>query len=404
MIVSATLDLGAINLASEESDDFCRVIRELESQRAAGYHSNASVAAYLDGELVLDVDSPRRECGGPRPLFRAFSAGKPMAAAVIWRLIDAGRIELDAPVADYWPEFAQSGKSEVTVRHVMTHTSGLALDTTRSDIDWMDWGRVTDALAASEPQHAPGELIEYHAFTFGWLVAEIAGRVTGDPFEILFDREVRQPLGLHDTQYVISRDDTRNLDRVVRLRTGRDFDDKALPLKMDGLLLLEVSFPAGSCVTTARDLAKFYNAIVARPVVPEPPQLVGCPACDIRATRQFAEWEAPKEWLSQRTRELVYATHADTFDLDESRFVRFGLGVAFADHQPNRMAAPEGTHSFGHGGLGTCVGWGDPDHGLSVAILTDTAVPESVNYRRLNRISAAVRTDLCTPAGTTAEL
>lgn len=399
---------------------FDAVADELEYQHQAGLHSNASVAVMLNGELVLDLTHPTRNTQHPRPMYRAFSAGKPMAAAVLWRLLDAGRISLDAPVAQYWPEFAQSGKSGTKVRHVLTHTSGLAMDTTRSDVDWMDWGRVTDALASMEPYHEPGRLMQYHAFTFGWLVAEIAARVTGQPFATLFDTEVRQPLGLHDTYYAIPREDTATLDRVVPVKTGRDFDDPALPSKMDSLLLLEVSFPAGSCITTAADLARFYDAIVAKPSADNLEQYDGDAGdhdehCDEAGGRDEHDGpagegagaaSAPNEvpWLSESTRELVYATHADVFDLDESRFARFGLGVAFADHQPNRMAAPPGAQSFGHGGLGTCVAWGDPEHNLSMAILTDTALPESVNYKRHNRVAAAARHELGLPAGELAQL
>ena len=388
MTMAANPEIDAPSADSvPEHFGFDAVFEELNTQRAAGLHRQAGVAVFLDGELVLDVAHPSKNNEGTRPLFRAFSAGKPLAAAVIWRLIDAGRVSLGTPVAEYWPEFAQAGKSGITVRHVLTHTSGLALDTTRSDVDWMDWGRVVDALSVAEPLHEPGVLMQYHAFTFGWLVGEIAARVTGESFESCFDREVRQPLALHDTHYVIQRDDYSSLDRVVKLRTGRGFDDPALPSKMDGLLMLQVSFPAGSCVTSAHDLARFYSAIVNEP------------SDDAQPIYADSGDETVRPWLSQRTRELVYETHAEMFDLDESRIARFGLGLAFADHQPNRMAAPPGSNAFGHGGLGTCVGWADPEHGMSVAILTDTALPESENYQRHNRISAAVREGLGMPTG-----
>lgn len=368
---------------------FDAVFAELDSQLDAGMHLNAAVAVYRDGELVLDIEHPRVRVDGPRTLFRAFSAGKPLAAAVLWRLIDTGLVDIDAPVAEYWPEFAQSGKSRVTVRHVMTHTAGLALDETRSDIDWMDWGRVVDVLAAAEPSHEPGAIMQYHAFSFGWLVAEIAARVTGDSFEVCFDREVRQPLGLHDTRYVISREDDANLASVAELRTAKDFYDPLLPSKMDGLLLLEINFPAGSCITSARDLARFYGGIVS-------------PAAHLEAPDEGGETEGDEvQWLSARTRRMVYEVHAETYDLGERRIVQFGMGVASADHQPNRMAAPVAVvpTTFGHSGLGTCIGWGDPEHGLAVAILTDTALPEPVNHSRLNRISAAVREAVGLPSG-----
>lgn len=372
---------------------FDAVFAELKEQRQAGLHRNAAVTVFKDGAMVLDMEHPRVRTHQPRTLFRAFSAGKPLAAAVLWRLIDAGSVELDAPVAEYWPEFAQAGKAGVTVRHVLTHTSGLAFDATRSDIDWMDWGRVVDALAATEPSHAPGAIMQYHAFSFGWLVAEIAARVSGDMFEVCFDREVRQPLGLHDMRYVMSRDDEANLANVAELRTARDFYDPLLPSKMDGLLLLEINFPAGSCITSARDLARFYSEIVS------PQQHVA-----VTAAGKEAQGDDATLWLSPETRRMVHDIHAETYDIGERRIVQCGMGVALADHQPNRMAAPAAgvPTTFGHSGLGTCIGWGDPEHGLAVAILTDTALPEPINHARLNRISAAIRNALGLPTGDTA--
>ena len=369
---------------------FDSVFKELEAQRQAGLHRSAAVTVFKDGELVFDTEHPHVRTHQPRTLFRAFSAGKPLAAAVLWRLIDAGRVELDAPVAEYWAEFAQAGKSSATVRHVLTHTSGLALDATRSDIDWMDWGRVVDALAAAEPSHEPGAIMQYHAFSFGWLVAEIASRVAGDAFEVCFNREVRQPLGMHDTRYVMSRDDESNLANVAELRTARDFYDPALPSKMDGLLLLEINFPAGSCITSARDLARFYSEIVS------PQRHVA-----VTAAGNGAQGDDETQWLSPDTRRMVHDIHAETYDIGERRIVQFGMGVALADHQPNRMSAPAAgvPTTFGHSGLGTCIGWGDPEHGLAVAILTDTALPEPINHARLNRISAAIREAMGLPTG-----
>ena len=126
-----------------------------------------------------------------------------MAAATVWRLLDAGVLEIDAPVASYWPEFAQRGKGKVTLRHVLTHTAGLPRDFGRGDVDWGDWGRMSDILASMDLEYDPGEVIHYHSITFGILVAEIAARASGIPFVELFEREVKSPLNLVDTSFVI---------------------------------------------------------------------------------------------------------------------------------------------------------------------------------------------------------
>ena len=131
--------------------DLPELFAELETQLEMGLHNAASVAVYADGEMLLEYLSAKSGSGvtpTPQPLFRAFSSGKPMAAATVWRLLDAGVLEIDAPVASYWPEFAQRGKGKVTLRHVLTHTAGLPRDFGRGDVDWGDWGRMSDILAS----------------------------------------------------------------------------------------------------------------------------------------------------------------------------------------------------------------------------------------------------------------
>ncbi len=368
---------------AEPSVELPELFGELESQLAMGLHRNASVAVYESGEehlVYLSSDTGSGVTPEPQPLFRAFSSGKAMAAAVIWRLLDAGVVGIDSPVVDYWPEFAQRGKSKVTVRHVLTHTAGLPRDYGRGDVDWGDWGRMSDILASMDLEYEPGEVIHYHAITFGLLVGEIASRATGVAFEELFDREVRDPLGLVDTRFSIGADDVDARSRVQRLYTADDYHDLEMPMKMDWLLDNQIVSPGASCITSARDLGRLYAAVCN-----------GGVGCD------------GEVWLSQGAAANVFATHASAYNIEEMSRVRVGQGIWMFDDQPNRMGAPSGSSAFGHGGMGSSITWGDPENGLSVAIITDTMQEEELNGTRLNRISAAVRRDMGLEVGSVAD-
>ena len=364
--------------------DLPELFAELEAQLEMGLHNAASVAVYADGEMLLEYLSAKSGSGltpTPQPLFRAFSSGKPMAAATVWRLLDAGVLEIDAPVASYWPEFAQRGKGKVTLRHVLTHTAGLPRDFGRGDVDWGDWGRMSDILASMPLEYDPGEVIHYHSITFGILVAEIAARASGIPFVELFEREVKTPLNLADTSFVIGEEDNEKRRRVQPLIAPAGYFDREMPEKMDWLLDNQILSPGASCVTTAGDLARLYATV-----------------CNSGST---IEGEV---WLSEEAAANVFATHASAYNIESMSKDRVGQGVWMFDEQPNRTAAPAGSMTFGHGGMATSIAWGDPEYGVSVAIITDTMLDDDLNGRRLNRISAAVRRDLGLPVGSVEEI
>lgn len=372
----------AVGLAAP-SVELPELFGELDKQLEMGLHRNASVAIYEDGQEYLAYLSSEDGSGvtpEPQPLFRVFSCGKAMAAAVIWRLLDTGILRIDAPVVEYWPEFAQRGKTGVTLRHVLTHTAGLPMDFGRADVDWGDWGRMSDILASMALEYEPGEVIHYHTITFGILVAEIASRASGIPFETLFDREVKSPLGLVDSVFSIEASDKATRNRVRKLATASDYHDREMPMNMDWLLDNQVVSPGATCITTANDLARLYATVCNNGVGSD-----------------------GEVWLSEEAAANVFTTHASAYDVQGMTSERIGQGVWMFDQQPNRAGAAIGSSTFGHGGMGTSIAWGDPEHGISVAIITDTMQDEELNGRRLNRISAAVRRDLGLPVGSVAE-
>lgn len=161
----------------------------------------ASVAVRLNGEPVVDLwgghaTADRSAAWESTTLTCVNSTSKNMVALCALILADRGDLDLSAPVAAYWPEFAAAGKERVLVRHVLSHTAGLPdLPGPTAVEDLYDWETVTAGLAAQAPAWEPGTAAGYHALTFGFLVGEIVRRVTGRSLDAFFAEEVAGPLG-----------------------------------------------------------------------------------------------------------------------------------------------------------------------------------------------------------------
>jgi CubicO group peptidase (beta-lactamase class C family) len=167
----------------------------------AGLEVGASFAATLDGEPVVDIWAGYTEKTEKLPwerdtLVNVYSTTKAMTAICTLMLVDRGRLDLDAPVALYWPEFAQAGKDKLPVRYLLSHTSGLAgFAEPVSTQDLYNWDYIVNLLAAQEPWWEPGTRSGYHAITFGFLLGEVIRRVTGKTPGTFFRDEVAGPLG-----------------------------------------------------------------------------------------------------------------------------------------------------------------------------------------------------------------
>ncbi|WP_223778029.1 serine hydrolase domain-containing protein [Streptomyces sp. 135] len=161
----------------------------------------ASVAATVDGAFVVDLWAGDADRTGSRPwerdtLVNVYSTTKGMTALCAHLLVDRGELDLDAPVARYWPRFAQAGKADLPVRWLLSHRSGLiAPGEPLGPGAVYDWEKVTEALAATAPWWRPGTAQGYHAVTFGFLVGEVVRRVTGVSLGAFLRAEVTGPLG-----------------------------------------------------------------------------------------------------------------------------------------------------------------------------------------------------------------
>ncbi len=178
--------------------------RALEEVLARTPLGGAGLSVYHEGRPVFDMWGGVRDSSGApweeRTPCVSFSTTKGVASTALHMLVDRGQIAYDDPVVKYWPEFGQRGKDKVLVRHLLTHSAGLydARSILAHADDMLDWNRACQALAEAPAAHAPGRHHAYHALTYGHLVGELVRRVSGQAFSEFVQAEIAAPLGLRD--------------------------------------------------------------------------------------------------------------------------------------------------------------------------------------------------------------
>jgi CubicO group peptidase (beta-lactamase class C family) len=167
----------------------------------SGMELGASFTATIEGKFVVDIWGGYADKAQTRPwerdtIVNVYSTTKVMTAICALILIDRGQLDPDAPVAKYWPEFAQAGKDKIPVSYLLSHQSGVAgLDEPVSIEAIYDWNRMIDLLAKQKPWWEPGKYCGYHALTFGYLIGELIRRITGKSLGNFFRDEIAVPLG-----------------------------------------------------------------------------------------------------------------------------------------------------------------------------------------------------------------
>lgn len=180
---------------------FADLVKALEDELVDGDEVGAALAVDVDGVCVLDVwggyaDGARSAAWAEDTIVTVWSSTKPVCVLAALILVDRGLLDLDAPVARYWPEFAANGKQGVLVRHVLSHTSGVAgWNEPFTQEQMYDRDAAVARLAEQAPWWTPGTQAGYHAQNYGHLVGEIVRRVTGTSLTDFVRREIAEPLG-----------------------------------------------------------------------------------------------------------------------------------------------------------------------------------------------------------------
>ena len=298
----------------------------LDDAVASGEEHACQLAVYCDGELFCDLAAGAAEV---RTIFPLFSAGKGVLITAILRLVERGILELDAPVARYWSEFAANGKERITLRDVLTHRSGMHILPPASFAEQADWDHMCGLLASRRPVGIPGTRTRYHALTFAWLAGEVAARAAGKPVSEVVRDEVLTPAGIDDFGYGVSlADEARTLPVFHRPEDA----DAWLVRFIGDEHIRRACIPAANAFGTARALAKHYMAVLDNLLSPE--MLMEALTPPDRSADPVRGWE------------------------------RFGLGYILWDGG-----------AFGHGGALGAEGFAVPERRLAVGFATDTLAP-----------------------------
>ena len=186
----------------------------------------ASLCVIVAGETVVDLWGGHADAGRSRvwerdTIANVYSSTKGVAAAAAAILVDRNQLDVERPVLDYWPEFAQAGKSEIKVRHLLTHEAGLAgVDEDLPNGAVLDWDRMIGALERQAPMWTPGEGMGYHAITYGWLVGEVIRRIDGRTCGEFVRDEIADPLGVDFFIGLPESEDARTADLIAAPGTG----------------------------------------------------------------------------------------------------------------------------------------------------------------------------------------
>ncbi len=161
----------------------------------------ASFCAYYQGKKVVDLWGGWTSVEMDKPwekdtLVNVYSTTKGLASVAVAHLFDQGKLDYEARVIDYWPEFGAAGKQAVTVAQLLSHQAGLSgVDQKLTVADLYNWDKMVNLLAAQKPHWEPGTAAGYHAITWGYLPGELVRRITGQTLGEYFRENIAQPLG-----------------------------------------------------------------------------------------------------------------------------------------------------------------------------------------------------------------
>ncbi len=368
----------------------------------------AGFSLVVEGRTVVDLWGGVADVDAGAPytddtLQLVFSTTKGATAICANLLAQRGELDVDAPVAEYWPEFAAAGKDAIPVRWLLCHKAGLPyIDAPLTVDQLLDWDPAVEALAAMAPIWEPGTAHGYHAVTYGFLVGEVIRRITGRSPGTFFADEVAGPLGLEfwiglpdDQQARVApltsrgvgdpRDGEGTGDLVAQIEAFLGADSllakalgatPTLALAGDGVFnrpeVRAAELPAANGVTNARSLARMYAATVG-PVEGVPAEV----ALPLVTTDQVAA-----------------ASLTLTSGPDQVLFFDTTFGLGFMTSSP--FAPYGGARAFGHAGAGGSVGFADPEHGIGFGYVMNRMMTNLSGDPRSRGLVAAVHEALGT--------
>ncbi|MFL5822968.1 MAG: serine hydrolase domain-containing protein [Solirubrobacteraceae bacterium] len=376
-------DLDAVTTTGEEQDPVEAGMRDGGVERIwdaaldlyrSRVHPAVQVCVRRHGAVVLDRaighargNGPQEEAGiekvpaTPDTPFLIYSGSKAVTAFVVHLLHERGALDINRPVCEYIPGYAENGKDEITIAHVLSHRAGVP----NLPKEAFDLARVSDrefmvaTLCAARPFAKPGRYLAYHAVSGGFILGEVVHRVTGHDIRTILDREILRPLDFRWTNYGVAEDDIPEV--AVNYLTGPPtappfslLMTRALGLGLDELVhssnderFLTAVVPSANVITTANELCRFYDVF----------------RCGGRLDHvRVMKAETIRHALTEQSRLEV--------DLSLGFPTRFGYGLMLGA-QLLSLYGRDTQHAFGHLGFTNMLAWADPERALSAAVMTN---------------------------------
>lgn len=361
-------------------DRFAAVRTAFQADFTEGLELGARFTAWADGAPVVDLVGGWADRAMTRPfaadtLTPVFSTTKALAAVMLARLVDAGRLDYAQPVADVWPQFAAAGKAAVTVEQALSHQAGLAgFPEPMDPADWFDWDLICARLAAMTPLWPPGTASGYHPVTFGYLAGEIFRRVDGRTLGTALREDVAGPLGL-DLWIGLPPAEHGRVAELERPKTLPHFGEINEPTRL--AFLTRWASPGGRGSATWRSVE--IPSVNGHATAPALARLMAALAAG--GTLDGVRVLSP-EGVAAMARARISGG-----DLVLKNFTAWGAGVM---RNEGRWAYGPGAKTFGHSGWGGSCAFADPGRGVAGAYVMNRQSSDLVGDPRAKRLIAAL--------------
>ncbi len=348
-------------------------------QDARSHQGGAALVVYFRGQKVVDIFTGKKsqnENWQSNTLSMCYSTGKGILATLTHILVSEGFLDYDTPIAHYWPEFAQNGKGKITLRHVLSHQSGLfdirnTIDTATEMLDWLHMLKV---IEQATPRFSAGQGFAYQPLTYGWIIGGVLEKVTKQSLNSLMQSYLVQPLELDGAYFGTP---SSELDRVARLlekpkkpsapkpqvkksdqhrkvslsekfliwsgQSPQDFQDAMIPKGLRNFSFysdagLQAVIPAANGVFTADSLAKVYAMLANQ-----------------------GQWQG-----KQLIRPEIFKQLSTVQSKARDRVMPIPMHWRLGYHRILTVGKRT-PHGFGHMGFNGSGAWCDPDRELSFA-------------------------------------
>jgi CubicO group peptidase (beta-lactamase class C family) len=392
--LNETFDVGdrAVPLNGTYAPRFQRVVDAFIENYRTEDELGSSVSAVVDGSTVIDLwggwkDGARVHEWQHDTIVCMMSVSKGITGLAFMLLVDRGLIDVDAPVARYWPEFAQAGKQSLPVRYILDHRAGLpVLENPLWPGAMYDREAMCAALAAQAPLWQPGTIAAYHVHTQGYLLGEIMRRVTGKTVGPFLRDEIAQPL---HADYMIgamsARDQARcaevipNMD--ARLFAAKEAERDTLRARaflqnpaepwhttLNSRPWRECEIASGNGHGNARGVARIYGAFARGG------ELEGVRLCSPASIEAMI---SEQHNLTERLQDRPYHQ---------------ALGILL--NTPSAVYMGPNPRAFGHHGIGGSIGFADPDAGIGFSYCINQMHAVGTNGPRAARLISALYASL----------